>query len=131
MRVEDLRLRFPLARGLFGCVERYVKAGDGVSFDLYRGETLGLVGESGCGKAMVGRAIYAPLRTRRPDSLLAAGDGRRGPRSRMDQGALRGVRHHCQMIFPDPYASLNPRRNMLDIAGEPLRLQGERNRAAG
>ena len=49
----------------------------------------------------------------------------------MDQGALRGVRHHCQMLFQDPYASLNPRRNMLDIAGEPLRLQGERNRAAG
>ena len=132
LRVEALRLHFPLARGLFGRVERYVKAVDGVSFDLYRGETLGLVGESGCGKTTVGRALmrlYAPTAGRirfRPQ----APDGEAHDLAAMDQGALRGVRHHFQMIFQDPYTSLNPRQNILDIVGEPLRLQGERNRAA-
>ena len=132
LRVEALRLHFPLARGLFGRVERYVKAVDGVSFDLYRGETLGLVGESGCGKTTVGRALmrlYEPT-AGRIRFWPQATDEEAHDLAAMNQGALRGVRHHFQMIFQDPYTSLNPRQNILDIVGEPLRLQGERNRAA-
>jgi peptide/nickel transport system ATP-binding protein len=99
-----------------------LKAVDGVDFAIRRGETLGLVGESGCGKSTVARLIvglYAPTRgSIRFDGLVLAGEG-----ATRDAAALRRARRRMQMIFQDPYASLNPRWRVDDIVAEPLRVQ--------
>ena len=102
----------------------HIKAVDGVDFTLHKGETLGLVGESGCGKTTVGRLImrlYAPTAGAvhfRPHGE----EGENYELAAMDHAALRPVR--LQMIFQDPYSSLNPRKTILDTVGEPLRLNG-------
>ena len=130
LRVESLRMHFPVTGGLFSRVSHHIKAVDGVSLELHRGETLGLVGESGCGKTTVGRAImrlYEPTAGR----LEFAPDGDEGAvheLAGMTARELRAVRHRFQMIFQDPYTSLNPRQNIFDIVGEPLRLNGVRRR---
>lgn len=99
-----------------------IKAVEGVSFTVHRGETLGLVGESGCGKTTTARLILRVLRPTRGEILLQTGD-----RSlRVDQlegKALRTIRRHIQLVFQDPYSSLNPRMPVGEIIGEPLRLQ--------
>ncbi len=116
--IRDLKVYFKHGGGLFS-ETRYVKAVDGVSLDIKKGETLGLVGESGCGKSTLGKAI---LRLTEPtsgnvtfrDSDLAA----------LSQAGMREHRKHLQMIFQDPYASLNPRMTVGNIIGEPLRTFG-------
>jgi oligopeptide/dipeptide ABC transporter ATP-binding protein len=117
--VRGLRKHFPVRKGVFGSVVAHVKAVDDVSFDVATGETLGLVGESGCGKTTAGRSI---LRLIEP----TAGDIRfRGEDVRAAAGErLRAMRRHMQIIFQDPYASLNPRMSVLDIVGEGLRVHG-------
>jgi oligopeptide/dipeptide ABC transporter ATP-binding protein len=122
--VENLVKYFPLSRGLFSRRDTWVRAVDGVSFELRKGESLGLVGESGCGKSTVGRLV---LRLLEPTSgrifflgsdLTAMGD---------DQ--VRGLRRHMQIIFQDPYSSLDPRMRVSDIVTEPLRAFGRLSRS--
>ncbi len=118
--VEDLKVWFPITEGII--LERHigdVRAVDGVSFRLRRGETLGLVGESGCGKSTTGRAI---IRLYKPTAGRIVFDG-------VDIGGLagaplRGMRRRMQMIFQDPYASLDPRMNVSGIIAEPLEIHG-------
>ena len=120
LRVDNLVKYFPrTSGGLFRRKTLTVKAVDGISFDVRRGETLGLVGESGCGKSTAGRAI---LQLYRPTSGHVYFEG-------MDLVAfkneeLRKMRRKMQMIFQDPYASLNPRWRVADIVAEPLRTFG-------
>ena len=117
LQVENLKKYFPIRRGVFQRHVGDVKAVDGVSFDVYRGETLGLVGESGCGKTTTGRTIirlYEPTdgHVHFEGADLAATSG----------SNLRQMRRKMQMIFQDPYASLSPRMSVLGIVGEPLEV---------
>jgi oligopeptide transport system ATP-binding protein len=117
LQVQGLKKYFPIRRGVFQRHVGDVKAVDGVSFNVYRGETLGLVGESGCGKTTTGRTIirlYEPTEGRVlfEDVDLASIQGRE----------LRQMRRKMQMIFQDPYASLSPRMSVLGIVGEPLEV---------
>jgi oligopeptide transport system ATP-binding protein len=116
LQVSDLKMHFPITRGII--IQRQVgsiKAVDGISFELYRGETLGLVGESGCGKSTTGRAI---LQLYRPTAGKVIFEGQ--DLTAMKGGDLRRMRRRMQMIFQDPYASLNPRMTVGSIIGEPL-----------
>jgi oligopeptide transport system ATP-binding protein len=115
VRVEDLHVYFPIYRGFIRKQVGAVRAVDGVSFDIKRGETLGLVGESGSGKSTTGRAV---LQLRRPTSGRVHFDG--ADLVAIKGEKLRGMRRKMQMIFQDPYASLNPRMTVGEIVGEPL-----------
>ena len=114
--IKDLKVHFPLAGGsLLRRSRQVVKAVDGVSLDIYPGETLGLVGESGCGKSTLGRAI---LRLTQPTSGQILFHG--SDLAHLSNSAMREQRRHLQIIFQDPYASLNPRMTVSQIIGEPL-----------
>ncbi len=116
--VQGLKKYFPSEQGfLFQKANSSVKAVDGVSFDIQRGETLGLVGESGCGKTTVGRTI---LQLYRPTAGFVIYNGQ--DLSKLNGNDLRRLRKHIQIIFQDPFASLNPRWTIARIVGEPLRV---------
>ena len=119
LRVENLVKQFPVKGGLFSAGTERVHAVDGVSFSIAPGETLGLVGESGCGKSTTGRCI---LRLIEPTSGEVWFDGKNVPA--LDADALRAVRRDMQIIFQDPYASLNPRMTVGAIVGEALTIHG-------
>jgi oligopeptide transport system ATP-binding protein len=110
LRVRGLEVRFPSERGP-------VRAVDGVSFDLVRGETLGLVGESGSGKSTTARAVIGLV-------PVAAGEIELDGRDLRDARVLKQARSRLQMVFQDPYASLNPRMTVGSIVGEPLAIHG-------
>ena len=117
VRVENLKKYFPITRGIFQRHTGEVKAVDGVSFFVRRGETLGLVGESGCGKTTTGRTL---LQLYRPTEGQVYFEGQE--LSAMKGEPLRRMRRRMQMIFQDPYASLNPRMTIGSIVGEPLEV---------
>jgi oligopeptide/dipeptide ABC transporter ATP-binding protein len=117
LSVHGLRKYFPVRKGVFRRIVAQVKAVDDVSFDIGAGETLGLVGESGCGKTTVGRSI---LRLLEPTEGEVDFDGH--PVTGASSAELRALRRNMQIIFQDPYASLNPRMSVMDIVGEGLRI---------
>ncbi len=115
LQVQDLQVHFPIRRGVLRTVVGHVYAVDGVSFTIRRGETLGLVGESGCGKTTTGRAI---LKFNQPTGGKIFFDGKE--LISLNEGRFRPLRRRIQMIFQDPYASLNPRMTVKDTVGESL-----------
>ena len=119
LRVRDLVKHFPVKKGLFGRSTSVVQAVDGISFELARGETLALVGESGCGKSTTGRLL---LRLIEPTSGKVWFDGL--DLFALDAQALRAQRRSMQIIFQDPYGSLNPRMTVEQTLAEPLALYG-------
>jgi oligopeptide transport system ATP-binding protein len=118
VEVQDLKMYFPVKSGvIFQRTVANVRAVDGVSFSVKRGETLGLVGESGCGKTTLGRCI---LQLYRPTAGSISYDGQ--DLSKLSGSELRRMRRRIQVIFQDPYSSLNPRMTAGNIVGEPLRI---------
>ena len=115
LKVENLRKAFKVSANRPGAAKQSLKAVDGVSFEIKNGETLGLVGESGCGKSTTGKLL---LRLIEPDSGSIQFDGR--DVAGMGHRELTTIRRDMQMIFQDPYSSLNPRMRVGDIIGEPL-----------
>jgi peptide/nickel transport system ATP-binding protein len=120
VQLEDVKVYFPIKSGLV--LDRHVgdiKAVDGVSFEIRRGETLGLVGESGCGKSTVGRVM---LRLYEPTAGKIVFDGQ--DISKLGESDLRTLRRRMQMVFQDPFSSLNPRHSVGRMIGEPMRVHG-------
>jgi oligopeptide/dipeptide ABC transporter ATP-binding protein len=125
LQVDGLKKYFPVRRGLLRRTTGYVYAVDDVSFTIGPGETLGLVGESGCGKTTVGRAV---LRLVEPTAGTVLLEGR--DITRLGKAELRPFRQQMQIVFQDPFSSLNPRKRAGDIVGEPLKLHGHGGRKA-
>ncbi|WNI26861.1 dipeptide ABC transporter ATP-binding protein [Streptomyces sp. ITFR-16] len=119
LRVEGLVKHFPIRKGLLGRQTAAVKAVDGIDFEVYPGETLGVVGESGCGKSTMGRLI---TRLIEPTGGKVEFEGR--DITHLSMGQMRPMRRDIQMIFQDPYSSLNPRHTIGTIVSAPFRLQG-------
>jgi oligopeptide/dipeptide ABC transporter ATP-binding protein len=115
LEVHNLKKHFPIHSGVFSRVSDFVYAVDGVSFRIERGETLGLVGESGCGKSTVGRTLLRLLEPTDGKIIVNGADI-----THLDREALLPYRRQMQMIYQDPYASLNPRMSAGEIVGEPL-----------
>ncbi|KJC38878.1 peptide ABC transporter substrate-binding protein [Bradyrhizobium sp. LTSP849] len=125
LQVNDLKKHFPVNRGLFGRKSEWVYAVDGVSFEIARGETLSLVGESGCGKSTVGRAVLRLFDITAGQVIL---DGQRIDDA--SPSVMRQMRRRVQVVFQDPFSSLNPRMRVRDILAEPIRNFGLAKSAA-
>jgi peptide/nickel transport system ATP-binding protein len=126
--VKHLQKYFPIKKGFFKRVVGHVRAVDDVSFDIKAGETLGLVGESGCGKTTIARCILRALKPTGGQVLFRTEADRLVDMATLPGEELRPLRREMQMIFQDPFASLNPRMNLLDIVGEPLLVNGMKDR---
>ena len=128
VEVKNLKKYFPITSGIFQRVIGHIKAVDDVSFVIPRGKTVGLVGESGCGKTTISKCI---LRAVDPTSgeINLHTEGQINNVADMREKDLRPLRREMQMIFQDPFSSLNPRMNLFDIVSEPLLLNGVKNRS--
>ena len=122
LEVQNLKMHFPIRTGFLRRDTSYVKAVDDISFEIEEGETLGLVGESGCGKTTTGRCI---LRVLNPTAGAMMYHPRQGPvvdLARLSKGELNRYRQDIRLIFQDPFSSLNPRLTVMEIIGESLRV---------
>jgi peptide/nickel transport system ATP-binding protein len=128
LEVRALRKYFPIAKGFFRRIAGHVRAVDDVSFTVNEGETLGLVGESGCGKTTVSRCILRAIDPTEGQVLYRTRDDRVVDLAPMSRQELAPFRKEIQMIFQDPFGSLNPRMTLLDNVGEPLLVNGVRSR---
>ncbi len=117
LKIRNIKTFFPVRKGFLGKTKNYVKAVDDVSFDVYRGETLGLVGESGCGKTTLGRSILRLIENTKGQVIFKGIDI-----SRMSYKKLRRIRKNFQIIFQDPYSSLNPRIAIGSAIMEPMQV---------
>ncbi len=122
--LKGLQKFFPIRKGFLRRAVGEVRAVDDVSFRLNRGETLSLVGESGCGKTTTARCILRAVKPTAGEILFEAGDGAILDVATLPKSQLRPLRRQMQMVFQDPFSSLNPRKTLLDIVGEPLLVNG-------
>lgn len=120
IEVRDLKKYFPIQRGGLQKTTGYIKAVDGVSFTIRRGETLGLVGESGCGKSTLGRCLIRLYEPTGGEVLFQLPDNQVVNVTSLKRRELQAFRRNMQIIFQDPYSSLNPRMTLLELIGEPL-----------
>ncbi|BAJ62918.1 ABC transporter ATP-binding protein [Anaerolinea thermophila] len=120
LEVKNLKMHFPIRGGFFQTIKGYVKAVDGISFSVRENEVLGLVGESGCGKTTAGRTILRLYDPTDGEIWFRKKDGERVEISKFTQKQMMPLRREMRMIFQDPFSSLNPRRTVKEIIGEPL-----------
>jgi peptide/nickel transport system ATP-binding protein len=128
LQVNNLKKYFPIQKGFFRQVVGNVRAVDDVSFFVNEGETLGLVGESGCGKTTTSRCILRAMTPTSGEMIFRTKAGTQVDLAKLSRSQLRPLRPEMQMIFQDPYGSLNPRMTLFDIVGEPLLVNGMTNR---
>jgi len=127
LEVQGLRKHFPITQGLLGRVSGHIRAVDDVSFTIAHGETLSLVGESGCGKTTTSRCILRAIAPTSGRILFRDEKGDAIDVATLDRRGLKPLRRRMQMIFQDPFSSLNPRMTISEIIGEPLLVQGMRD----
>ncbi len=129
LQVNHLKKYFPIRKGFFRKVVGHVRAVDDVNFYIDEGETLGLVGESGCGKTTTSRSILRAVNPTSGQILFKTSQNRVVDIAKLSDKEMRALRPDMQMIFQDPFASLNPRMNLFDIVSEPMYVNGIRSRS--